>query len=243
MNFIPFVVAFVLLIVPFTVTTINIVNLFKKEKLIPVLLDIFVFGLGLPLTTILYIISNFKDYQEQLVIAPMEMSVHAPIASWSMPTIITIVIIAIIAYLIIRNKKLELPPLIIVICISAIILGIILSITWIVQISKNCFVSLSLFYTTVFFMFLPINYIFCSLRAIIDIMNYYKNKDIKIKHYDNKILDKCNQIINDISKWPILAIIFCIPLVLVLICILAIFGQRPDEYIKAFTRNKRLDFI
>ena len=49
--------------------------------------------------------------------------------------------------------------------------------------------------------------------------------------------------LDDISKWPILAIIFCIPLVLVLICILAIFGQRPDEYIKAFTRNKRLDFI
>lgn len=32
MKFIPFVVAFVLLIVPFTITTINIVNLFKKEN-------------------------------------------------------------------------------------------------------------------------------------------------------------------------------------------------------------------
>ena len=48
------------------------------------------------------------------------------------------------------------------------------------------------------------------------------------------MLNKCNKILNDIDTWPILSLIFAIPLVIILICILVLFGQRPDEAIKAF---------
>ena len=43
-----------------------------------------------------------------------------------------------------------------------------------------------------------------------------------------------NKILNDIDTWPILSVILAIPLVIILICILVLFGQRPDEAIKAF---------
>ena len=38
----------------------------------------------------------------------------------------------------------------------------------------------------------------------------------------------------DINNWPVIAILLVIPLVFILICILVLFGQRPDEAIKAF---------
>ena len=62
----------------------------------------------------------------------------------------------------------------------------------------------------------------------------YKEQNIKSKEYNNKLLNRCNKLLCDIDNWPIIAIIFSIPLIAILVCILVLFGQRPDEAIKAF---------
>lgn len=90
-----------------------------------------------------------------------------------------------------------------------------------------------------YFLIFPINYILCSIRAEIECVNYYKKKQIDKIEYKNKFLNKCNNILMkiDAEKWPIIAIIFSIPLAIILICILVLFGQRPDECIRAFTET------
>ena len=66
-------------------------------------------------------------------------------------------------------------------------------------------------------------------------MKKYKEHGIGGKReYKNKFLNKCNKILNDVDKWPIISVIIAIPIFTILICILMIFGQRPDEAIKAF---------
>ncbi len=65
-------------------------------------------------------------------------------------------------------------------------------------------------------------------------MKKYKEQNIKSKEYNNKFLNKCSKLLYNIDNWPIIAIIFSIPLIVVLVCILVLFGQRPDEAIKAF---------
>ena len=65
-------------------------------------------------------------------------------------------------------------------------------------------------------------------------MKKYKEQNIKSKEYNNKLLNRCNKLLCDIDNWPIIAIIFSIPLIAILVCILVLFGQRPDEAIKAF---------
>ena len=66
-------------------------------------------------------------------------------------------------------------------------------------------------------------------------MKKYKEQGIGGKReYKNKFLNKCNKILNDVDNWPIFAVILAIPLFAILICILMLFGQRPDEAIKAF---------
>lgn len=92
--------------------------------------------LGIIFTVILYWYCNFYDYQEALMLGGLEIDVHAPIASWSMPTIKTICVIGIISYILIRNKKLDLPPLIIIISMSGIWVCTVLSLVFILQILK-----------------------------------------------------------------------------------------------------------
>lgn len=161
----------------------------------------------------------------------VDINVHAPIASWSMPTVITILAIGIISYCLIRIKKLNMPPLIIIGSMSGILICSIYMIIFIIQLSNINLLNMTFISYLVIF---PINYILCGIRAIIDILKKYKEKNLQPKEYQNKFLNKCDKIICNIYNWPIIAIIFAIPLLIIVISILVLFGQRPDEAIKAF---------
>ena len=224
--------AFLFLIVPLILTLINIINLFKKKKIKENLIDILIFLLGIPFTILLYWASEFnKDYTEALRLGGFELGLHTPIASWSMPTVLTIFGLGIISYILIRIRKLKLPPVIVVSSMSGIFICSIYMIIWIIQISNNMDKYIfGIPYLTLF----PINYILCSIRAEIEIMKKYKQENIERKQYENKFLNFCNKLLYNIDNWPILAIVFSFPLIIILISILMIFGQRPDEAIKAF---------
>ena len=224
------IIAFICLGLPLILTVFNIINLFKKNKIKENLIDILTFILGILLTGLLYFLFGFKDYEQSLRLGGMEIDVHSPIASWSMPTVFAIVLLGIISYGLIRIKKLKLPPLIIVCSMSGILICSIFMVVFIIQLSNNLMEKQGVVYLVLF----PINYILCSLRAQIEVMKRYKEQNIKAKEYDNKFLNKCSKLLYDIDNWPVIAIILSIPLAILLICILVLFGQRPDEAIKAF---------
>ena len=146
-----------------------------------------------------------------------------------MPTVLIICLVGIISYALIRIKKLNLPPLVIVGAMSGIFICSIYIIIYIIQLSMNI-QTVSILYLTLF----PINYILCSIRAVMEIMKIYKEKNIQAREYKNKFLNKCSKIFYNIENWPIIAIVLSIPFTAILICILILFGQRPDEAIKAF---------
>ena len=227
------ILGFLIFIVPLILTVINIINLFKKNKIKENLVDILIFVLGILLTALLYFVSGFKDYTESLRLGGLEINVHGPIASWSMPTVLAIVLLGIISYYLIRRKKLELPPLIIVCSMSGILICSIYMIMFLIQICNKNLLENAVYglpYLTLF----PINYILCSIRAVVEVTKKYKEKNLEAKEYNNKFLNKSSKILYDIDTWPIIAIILSIPLTIVLLGILVLFGQRPDEAIKAF---------
>lgn len=226
------ILGFICLIVPLMLTWLNILNLFRKKKIKENIVDILIFILGIPLTIFLYFSCMFKDHNEALYLGGLEVDVHAPIASWSFPTVFAICILGIISYGLIRIKKLKLPPLVIVGSMSGILICSIYMIIFIIQLSKNM-ISLAFFGVPYLILF-PINYILCCIRAEIDVMKRYKEQNIKVKEYNNRFLNKCSELLYNTDNWPIISIIFMIPLIVILICILVLFGQRPDEAIKAF---------
>ena len=218
-------------ILPLILTIFNLINLFKKKKIKENAIDFLTFVLGTTFTCILYFLLGFKDYNQALMVGGGELDLHAPIASWSMPTVLTICIIGIISYVLIRIKQIDLPPLMVVLCMSGIFICSIIMIIFIIQISKNLQRSTVLTYFTLF----PINYILCTFRAEVQVIKKYKERGIGGKReYENKVLNKFNTILNNTDNWPILSVVLAIPLLIFLICILMIFGQRPDEAIKAF---------
>ena len=228
-----YVVGFLLLIVPLILTIMNIINLLKKKKIREGIFDILTFTLGPIFTIVLYYMSEFKDYQEALRLGGMDITVHNPIASWSIPTVFTILVVGIFSYCFIRIKKMDLPPLIIVLSISGTVICSIYMIMFLIQVSTEKLFN-NIFNGLPYLMLFPINYILCSIRAIIEIMQKYKEKNLKPKEYNNKFLNWCSKTIYDIDKWPIIGIILSIPLSIILICVLVLFGQRPDEAIRAF---------
>lgn len=154
---------------------------------------------------------------------------HAPIASWSMPTVITIIGIGIISYLILRLNKKKLPPLLIVILLSNTIICSIFFILFIVQV-----VFAHAYIHDILLVVFPINYILSTIKLQIDVVKEYRNNHRIDKTFDNKFLNKIFNIINNSDKMPIIALIMVIPILTIMICILCLFGQRPDEIIQAF---------
>lgn len=223
------------MIVPLILTFLNIINLFKKKRIKENIVDILTFVLGIILTCILYHLINFKDYTEILRVGGGEVEVHAPIASWSMPTVIFIFLIGIISYCLIRIKKNDLPPLVVVCSLS----GIIICSTYIViifihTINTNLFEFIRYDYIIQYLLLFPINYILCSIRAVLDVVKIYKEKNLQAREFNNKFLNKCSKFIYNTNNWPLVAIILTIPILIIMICILTLFGQRPDEAIRAF---------
>ena len=228
-----FLIGFICLALPLILTVFKIIKIFKKKKIKENVIDIITFILGIILTITLYKFIGFKDYNKPIILDGLAVTAHAPIASWSMPTVVSILIVGIVSYFLIRIKKLDLSPLIIVSCMSGILICSIYIVVFIIQIFNISMIE-NLFYGIPFLALFPINYILCSIRAEIEIVNYYRQKNVRPKEYENKFLNKCNKILYDTNKWHILSIILALPLLIILICILTLFGQRPDEAIKAF---------
>ena len=99
------ILIFVFLIVPLILTFFNILNLFKKKKIKENIVDILTFVLGIGFTFVLYFLFGFRDYNEALILGGGEVDAHAPIASWSMLTVISIFFIGVISYVLIRIKN------------------------------------------------------------------------------------------------------------------------------------------
>jgi len=221
---------------PWVLTIINTINLISKEKIKENVVDFLIIALGIIFTILLYCYNSYEDYNIQLRISYGQIGgtgfYHAPIAWNSMPTIIVLAIISIVSYIIVRINKLDLPPLIIVVCMSGMIIGIMLSLVWMIQISKNLQEFLNIYY-----LLFPINYIICVIRICKEVIYEYDNIQKERKQYNNKILDICSKILSDSSTWPGIAIIITIPMLITIITILTLCGQRPDELIRAFTET------
>lgn len=221
---------------PWVLTIINTINLISKEKIKENVVDFLIIALGIIFTILLYCYNSYEDYNIQLRISYGQIGgtgfYHAPIAWNSMPTIIVLAIISIVSYIIVRINKLDLPPLIIVVCMSGMIIGIMLSLVWMLQISKNLQEFLNIYY-----LLFPINYIICVIRICKEVIYEYDNIQKERKQYNNKILDICSKILSDSSTWPGIAIIITIPMLITIITILTLCGQRPDELIRAFTET------
>lgn len=237
-----FVIGMVIVaLIPICITIFNFNTIIKKTEYTKKKLQFNIIGLAICL---LYTYGAFRgyietginnqdvylDYNTTTVISIHnsrigEIIYHAPIASWSLPTVLTILGLGITVYLVLRLHKKNLPPLVAIILLSSTVICSIYMLIFLVQVSF-AHIGINELALVIF----PINYILCSIKLQIDIVNRYK----KEKTYSNRILNKISAILYNAENWPMLSLIMAIPVLTILICILILFGQRPDEMIRAF---------
>ena len=177
----------------------------------------------LPFTNIVFV-----DWQEALA----NRQLHTPIWSQGAITILSCAAVGIAGYLFLSAVSLrKVPPLLPVLAIGAMYIGIFQCILWIIQVFQNDLIS---FYLCLF----PFNLILIGIHTIRRKVEEWNNDESKeIKKFHNPYLERINKKVVDSSKWPGLAFLFMWPLLGALVCFLLLFGQRPDNIIKAWTET------
>lgn len=156
--------------------------------------------------------------------------VHTPIWTNSYLTVIIISCIGIVGYLILSWVPLnKMPPLVIVSTIAAMYLGIVECSLWIIQIFSSRYLLLCM---------LPLNCIIISAKTIRGkMLEWNLNRENEVKVFKNKYLNSMNRKLINAYNWPIAAFLLMWPLLGIVICILALFGQQPDSVIKSWTET------
>jgi hypothetical protein len=157
---------------------------------------------------------------------------HTPIWTGGMTTIGVLAILGIGCYIYLSVTKVDRkPPLMSVCAISGLYMGTIVCVLWIVQIFDT---DLLLVYLCLF----PLNCIVLGANLIRrKILEWKSSQQYEMKEFKNQFLNRLNSKLLRSEKWPLAAFLLMWPILAVIICILIVFGQRPDHLIKAWTET------
>ena len=175
---------------------------------------------------------------------------HAPINPDYMLTFAVMCVMFAIGYLVWAfTSSQKRPPLLTVLCFSAMYVGVIESILFTIHIMgmnytyENCVKNYCFTSELLYTLLIPLNMLFILVRVLLhSVKTHETDPDRSSKVESNAFLSACNRILNNAKYWPLLALLFMIPLLGILTMILALFGQAPDAAIKAFSETANYTF-
>ncbi len=154
--------------------------------------------------------------------------IHFPISLDKVPTVVTVLIVALVGYAVLSwGRKHCLPPLVLVFGIASTYIGMIGSGLWIYQV-------FSWDVNGIYLSLLSINYILVNIKVMRELIFYWTNNQ---KGEMKPFARHLGKWLNNAKNWPWLAVLALVPLAIVLVGILALFGQAPDSIIRAFTET------
>lgn len=168
-----------------------------------------------------------KNWAEQLY----NSSLHTPIATWTLPTVIVIALVAVVGYLLLRLRPIHsLPPLLAVLAIGAMYLGAGLCVTWIIQLLKH----------NLLLCLYPFNLILIAAKTAKEAICDYRPNPMPAGKAPWVLF--LFRLWENAKNWPWLGILFALPLMGILIAVLTLFGQAPDSIIQAWTQTSDWTF-
>lgn len=157
---------------------------------------------------------------------------HTPILRAAFPTIVAFALCAVAGYFILSLGKLSrMAPLVIVAAIAAMYIGVAECIVWIIQILYK---DERLFLLCL----MPANCIVITCKTI-----RYKMREWQAENEDrdftgkSTVLSRINQKLCHAASWPLAAFLLMWPLLGIGIVILVLFGQQPDDIVRAWTET------
>ncbi len=214
-------------IYPILLTIINTYYLLRiKHFQTSRFFDLITFILGSIYSLLVLVFYDIEFYADWNVVL-YNKQVHTPIWTKAYPTVICLIIVGLIGYFLLAYIKLrKMPPLMTVLCISAMYLGVMECILWIMQIAGIGYMILCLF---------PLNCIIIAIKVLrYKILEWKEIEEQEKKGFKNQFLNKCNQKLMNASCWPIAGFVLMWPLLGIIMCILLLFNQQPDYFIKSY---------
>ncbi len=225
------VLIIVFLGIPLLLTLFNIYLLFTKKYIkekIVLVNDILTFALGISYTILWWIMQDYNEWNVQLYTGQGE---YTPISYQSMPTFLTLCCIAIAGYVVLRFLRNKLSPILASLCYGGIFMGFCLTIVLTIQLfaKTDTIVSFLL-------LLFAYNFVLCSVRLIRDTALEFSQKLLET-NYENKVLQLCKRLVSGSVSYVTFSFLLSVPMLILAIIILMLFGQQPDSFIKMFTET------
>ncbi len=192
--------------------------------------DIFIFGVGIPLTTVFAYMMNFKEWNVPINYVD---AFYTPIAFESLPTFLVLCAVALIGYGVVRVFGVKIPPLAAALCCAGMYIGMILAVAVCVQLWEPTIDGGFLY---IFLMVLPVNYVLCCIRVMRDTVRSMSER-VSTTTYTNPFLRLCARLLSKAGVFMLVSFVLAVPLLGVVIVVLLLFGQQPDAAIRAFTQT------
>lgn len=174
------------------------------------------------------LIHRYVDYYNQ--IDPIDFQ-YTPLSFKHILSFIFFYILNAVSSFYVWKKGKKLPPLSFTLAICSMIYWVIICIPWSIQFLEH---SNSYQNSDWIFMLAPLSFILFNLLLFIRVIKSSDSNPIR-DQYKNKFLNYLNNKLIASQKTSTWILIFFFPFLLLILCILMLFGQYPDSLIKVFT--------
>ena len=217
---------FFFVLMPILLTYVNI-RCLSKKRVSKKRYDVLTLVLG-PVYSVMYLFvfaCDEKEYYEPVILGGANVGLHTPIAGEYALSFGIFAVIGIIAMFILCIWKKRLPPLVSVILLSAVYLGNIVNILFLIQLRMNIVMCIY-----------PLNFLLMTVRVFRD--DVKKQTEYLSQNEDapkNRFIGAVYSFLKKSVNWYLAAFIALLPLIGVLLIILILCGQGADGIVKAFT--------
>ncbi len=232
----------VLILIPVALIAVDIVFAVRKKKVF--FFELFAFATGLVYMLLGWVMWDPPKYDIPINRMAGFSSVHEPVSTEHAPTLITIAVVGFCAYLILKFAGKHLAPLAKVFCIGGVYGGVIVNALFLFQlvcgarprdISAGQVIAENGFY--IFCMcVVPALFLIHVGDLFVHLIREQAQAQKEVT-YGNGFLARCNAFLCRGANLWLAALVAMIPVYGIVICILCLFGQKPDSVIEAFTNT------
>lgn len=227
-----------LLIYPFVLTLLNLIFCVRKDgseawRRASLRIEAVTMILGI-LFSLLLCCATDIDFSARWTATLTGSRLHAPVRPDAWPSLAACLAVGLAGYLILKTRSLSaMPPLWIVLSICAMYVGMGTCLLWVIQL----FVTDRLEF---FFCLLPLNWLLLSIRTIREkAADWRQMEETEKRSFRNPLLERLNRRVMDSCGWPLWTFLLFWPLLGLLLILLALFGQRPTDLIRAWTETSQ----
>lgn len=174
---------------------------------------------------------------------------HEPFNRQHFITLFAFLNLGLLCYFILKYAKRSLPPLVSAVCMGGLLLGFVFDLLLLIQLLSGIgtheiptvideigTITVEETGSILILCIVPTHFLLLSGQLMWELLR--KNRtEFAEAEYKNRVLKKCNDMLQSTKNWSIAAVVMTLPLFLIIMGLLILCGQKPDSAILVFTET------